>query len=108
MGGTKEGGLKAATTNRRLHGKDFYSRIGAKGGRKSHGGGFAAMPRETVARLGAKGGKASRRGVAISCKVKAEIYGDYNSGLFSIKEIAARHHVSKGTVSRIVRELSPF
>lgn len=28
MSGTKAGGLKAAVTNRKLHGEDFYRRIG--------------------------------------------------------------------------------
>lgn len=40
MSGTKAGGLKAAYTNRLVHGLDFYARIGAKGGRNGHTGGF--------------------------------------------------------------------
>jgi hypothetical protein len=32
--GTKQGGNSAASTNRKLYGADFYSRIGAKGGKK--------------------------------------------------------------------------
>lgn len=61
MPGNKIGGLKARETNIRLHGKDFYKRIGAIGGRNGHTGGFAANPE--LARLaGAKGGKKSRRG----------------------------------------------
>lgn len=42
MGGTREGGLKAHKTNLKLHGKDFYKRIGSMGGRKSYTGGFAS------------------------------------------------------------------
>ena len=33
MAGTKAGGLKAAATNKAKYGKDFYSRIGKKGGK---------------------------------------------------------------------------
>jgi len=33
MAGTKQGGLKAAATNREKYGKDFYAKIGQKGGR---------------------------------------------------------------------------
>lgn len=36
MVGTKAGGLKAAETNRKLHGSDFYSKIGKKGGKNGH------------------------------------------------------------------------
>lgn len=32
--GTQEGGISTAETNRKRHGSDFYSRIGAAGGRK--------------------------------------------------------------------------
>ena len=63
MAGTKEGGQKAAATNRAKYGKDFYKNIGAKGGRKGHTGGFASNP--ALAKIaGAKGGRISRRGPA--------------------------------------------
>ncbi|MET3349007.1 UNVERIFIED_ORG: hypothetical protein ABID57_000676 [Arthrobacter sp. UYEF1] len=42
MSGTKVGGLKAAATNKKLYGEDFYHRLGAAGGAVSKGGGFAA------------------------------------------------------------------
>ena len=32
MAGTKAGGLKAAATNKSKYGKEFYARIGRKGG----------------------------------------------------------------------------
>lgn len=32
MSGTPIGGRKAAKTNRKKHGRDFYKKIGAKGG----------------------------------------------------------------------------
>ena len=67
MSGTRSGGLKAREANLKRHGKDFYKRIGAIGGRNGRGpeykGGFAANP--ALARIaGAKGGRISRRGPA--------------------------------------------
>lgn len=70
MAGTKTGGQKAAATNKKKYGPDFYARIGFKGGSNGHNGGFAA---ETVGRdgltgperakkAGAKGGAISKRG----------------------------------------------
>ena len=63
MSGTLEGGRKARDTNYKLHGKDFYKRIGAIGGRNGHSGGFAANP-ELARMAGRKGGRISRRGPA--------------------------------------------
>ena len=60
MAGTKAGGQKAAATNKARHGKDFYAKIGAKGGTMGHTGGFAAN-RELARLAGAKGGRISRR-----------------------------------------------
>ena len=60
MAGTKAGGVKAANTNKERHGKDFYAKIGAKGGVNGHTGGFAAN-RELARIAGAKGGRISRR-----------------------------------------------
>lgn len=60
MAGTKAGGQKAAATNRARHGKDFYSQIGAKGGKIGTTGGFFAN-RDLARVAGAKGGKISRR-----------------------------------------------
>lgn len=65
MAGTKTGGLKAANTNKTLHGKDFYARIGAKGGKATGLKGFA-VNRELARKAGAKGGRISRRGKAPS------------------------------------------
>ena len=42
MPGTINGGKKAAETNKKKYGKDFYARIGANGGKKGTTGGFAA------------------------------------------------------------------
>lgn len=61
MSGTKAGGMKAAATNKRKYGDDFYKRNGRKGGHNGHTGGFYAD--HELARLaGAKGGRISRRG----------------------------------------------
>ena len=61
MTGTLAGGRKARDTNYKIHGKDFYKRIGAIGGRNGHTGGFASNP--ALARIaGAKGGRISKRG----------------------------------------------
>lgn len=63
MSGTRSGGLKAAKTNKLLHGDNFYREIGRKGGRNGHTGGFAAN-RELAKIAGAIGGHISRRGKA--------------------------------------------
>lgn len=60
MAGTREGGRKAAVTNKNKYGMNFYGNIGAMGGKKSTGGGFAKN-RELAKIAGAKGGRASRR-----------------------------------------------
>jgi general stress protein YciG len=60
MAGTKVGGQKAANTNRTRYGRDFYAKIGAKGGKNGHTGGFYAN-RELAREAGAKGGRISRR-----------------------------------------------
>lgn len=65
--GTKEGALKAVQTIKEKYGKDFYSRIGKKGGANGHGefytGGFASN-KEFARECGRKGGKISKRGPA--------------------------------------------
>lgn len=63
MAGTKAGGIKAAKTNLKKYGLDFYKRIGSKGGRNGHTGGFAANP-ALASIAGRKGGRISRRGPA--------------------------------------------
>lgn len=59
MAGTTIGGQKAAKKNLQ---RDplFYAKIGAKGGKMGHTGGFAANP-ELARIAGAKGGRISRR-----------------------------------------------
>ncbi len=60
MAGTHKGGALAAATNIKKYGKDFYAKIGAKGGQNGHTGGFYAN-RELARIAGAKGGRISRR-----------------------------------------------
>lgn len=64
MSGTKEGGRKAAATNKERYGEGFYARIGRTGGQNGHTGGFASMPSWKVSECGRKGGLISRRGPA--------------------------------------------
>ena len=63
MAGTKDGGQKAAATNKTKYGKDFYARIGAMGGKIGQAGGFYAN-RDLSRKAGAIGGRISRRGKA--------------------------------------------
>lgn len=60
MSGTKEGGAAAAKTNVKKYGKDFYRKIGAKGGEKGKTGGFFAN-RDLARKAGKLGGSISRR-----------------------------------------------
>jgi general stress protein YciG len=61
MAGTKDGGARAAATNKAKYGADFYARIGASGGKVGRTGGFYAN-RDLARKAGAKGGRLSRRG----------------------------------------------
>lgn len=72
MAGTKEGGRKAALTNKIKHGSEFYANIGRKGGQNGHTGGFAANP-ELARIAGRIGGLKSKRGPA---KHKQETQND--------------------------------
>lgn len=74
MPGTREGAAKAALTNKKKHGEDFFKRIGSKGGANGKGpgykGGFASdkvgedglTGRQRASIAGAIGGFKSRRG----------------------------------------------
>lgn len=63
MAGTRAGGLKAARTNIKTYGREFYAEIGRKGGRNGHTGGFYSNP-ELARIAGAIGGRKSKRGPA--------------------------------------------
>jgi hypothetical protein len=60
MPGTKTGGKNAADSNKKRYGSDYYARIGAKGGRKGHTGGFYGN-RDLARAAGKLGGQKSRR-----------------------------------------------
>lgn len=59
MPGTKLGGQRAAETNKRNHGEDFYKRIGAIGGAKAPGP--FKTDTDLARRAGKLGGIKSRR-----------------------------------------------
>ena len=92
MPGNKLGGQKAAKTNIKKYGKDFYRNIGRKGGINGKGanytGGFAAMVvgpdgmtgAERARKWGAVGGRKSRRGPAKDDIDKAEKILEEESG----------------------------
>lgn len=61
MSGNKVGGAKAAQTNKKKYGSDFYAKIGKVGGTRSRGGGFTNNS-ELASRAGRLGGQMSRRG----------------------------------------------
>lgn len=99
MSGTKLGGLKCAETNRKKYGKDWYAKIGAKGGKNGHTGGFAANP--TLARLaGALGGRRSKRGKSIACSQRTAKAKELRAEGKKITEIADILGVTPGTVSK--------
>ena len=94
MSGTQKGGLKAAKTNIKRHGKNYYANIGRKGGKASGNGGFASNKvgkdgltgAERAKIAGAKGGAISKRKPAtlkdITQKVQAvsklaQVLSDY-------------------------------
>ena len=65
MAGTLKGGKKAAETNRKRYGSEFYKAIGAKGGKtKNPNKGFGG-DRELARIAGSKGGLKSRRGKSV-------------------------------------------
>lgn len=55
MAGTVKGGIEASKTIKAKHGRDFYQRIGAIGGKKGTTGGFYSN-RELARIAGRKGG----------------------------------------------------
>lgn len=61
MAGNTIGGLKAAATNRKKYGREFYTKIGALGGKAGTTGGFYAN-RKLASIAGRKGGLSSKRG----------------------------------------------
>ena len=78
MTGTKAGGLKAAIKNLKKD-PDFYKKIGAKGGKRGHTGGFY-VNRELAKIAGAKGGRISKRKPSGKKKICPHISVIKNSG----------------------------
>lgn len=76
MSGTKVGGLKAAQTNKTLHGENFYKDIGRKGGLNGNTGGFNSHP-ELAREMGKKMGKLTKRGKRIVSMVGIGENGGY-------------------------------
>lgn len=78
MSGTSEGSKKAALTNKRIHGEDFFAKIGAKSWTnpdRSHKTGFALLPLEEVSKLGALGGSKTKEQYATNKKNTDETDG---------------------------------
>ena len=62
MSGSRAGGLRAAETNSKKYGQDFYKKIGAKGGLVSHPDTrHFYIDREMARIAGARGGRVSKR-----------------------------------------------
>lgn len=84
MAGTISGGKKAAQSNIEKHGKNYYSEIGRKGGKRSTTGGFASQKvgkdgltgLERAKLAGAKGGRRSKRPPATIQRLKDRIRKD--------------------------------
>ena len=103
MSGTVYGGKKAAATNRKRYGKNFYKNIGAKGGRLGTTGGFAANP--ALAKIaGAKGGRLSK------CGPKKYFVDDKYFGFFETVDEAIKFfkklykNVKKSTNGKLIIE----
>lgn len=63
MAGNKEGALKAAETNKKRHGDDFYKKIGGqswKNPERSHKTGFALLKKEQHLEISKKGGQVTK------------------------------------------------
>lgn len=93
MSGTKAGGIKAAKTTKERHGDGFYARIGAKGGRNGHTGGFNSNP-ELAKIAGRKGGLVSKRG------------GAYKKALESNRELIEQMYNDFGSYADIARTVN--
>jgi general stress protein YciG len=79
MAGTKQGGARAAATNKAKYGSDFYARIGQSGGKVGRTGGFYAN-RDLARKAGAKGGRISRRSKSTTSSTTASsIVSDDNT-----------------------------
>lgn len=83
IAGNRQGGLKAAETNKARYGKDFFKLIGSKGGQATGPKGFA-LDNERAKEAGRKGGRASRRNGVANGQGKTKEYiwkGEPSDGL---------------------------
>ena len=102
MAGTMTGGKKAAAANIAKHGKDYYRKIGALGGKAGNTGGFHANP-ELAKIAGAKGGRMSHRGPSILRQQRVkEAKQMYEEGK-TIQQIAAHFDVTITTAYNYVK-----
>lgn len=103
MSGSKIGGVKAAATNKKNYGKDFYRKIGAIGGRNGHTGGFAANPK--LARLaGACGGRNSKRGKDPERTMRAKRAKVLYEEGWTIEQLMNEFNVTKSTIFTYLKE----
>lgn len=72
MSATREGGLKAAETNKERYGSDYYKKLGRAGGQAQVPKGVAINGR--AKELGGIGGKLSKRGYRMYRNAEGEVY----------------------------------
>jgi general stress protein YciG len=98
MSGTREGGLRAAQTNKERWGDDFYSKTGALGGKKrgfetKSPKGFAAN-KSLASEAGRRGGEKSRRNSALAQQLIAMQPGESLTFRESKEVIRNRYHAA--------------
>lgn len=108
---TKEGKLATEKWRKTMEekyggGSEHARKIGAIGGKKSKGGGFKNI--DFASKMGALGGLLSKRGPSYNKQWEehgAEILAMYDSGEYSIAEIARKFEMPYGVVRfRLKRE----
>ena len=99
------GGRRAAETNKRKYGEDFFRKIGAIGGKAVGYKGFATNP-ELAKISGAKGGHNSKRGKdpkrAERVKKAIAMYKDEGK---NVEQIAREFGLSKATIKNYLKEM---
>lgn len=102
MSGSKIGGVKAATTNKKKD-PDFYRKIGAIGGRHGNTGGFASNSK--LAKLaGAKGGHLSKRGKDPKRTMRAKRAQVLYKEGWTIEQLMNEFNVTKSTIFAYLKE----
>lgn len=90
MSGTVEGGKRAAATNKALYGRDYYKRLGHKGGSAGTTGGFWGDSKRAK-QCGSIGGKKSRRGFKLISEDEEYLY--YRNKETGKAEKVAKHEI---------------